>query len=599
MGVTMKKRSQIKDKYKWNLDDIYSSVDELKSDMELLRSYPEKLASYKGKLGKKDKCLEYFKLNTELGKISEKVGVYVGLKLAENLEDSNFIELQSVLGSIDREISIATSFEESELIGYGTKYLNKLCCDSRFAEYKLALQDFIRGAEHVLPEEQEKLISKASKALGGYSDVFDNIDTLDLKFKPALDSKGKEHEVNDHNYAMLLESKDRTLRKSALESFTAGYHSLSNTIATNYIGSLEGDWFVADAYKYPSTLDMSLFGENIPKEVYTNLINSVKSTVKMVHKFYDIKKRALGYKDFYFYDRLVPITNFNSKKSYEENFDIVINAMSVLGEEYVEGLKLARDNRWIDVYPCEGKEGGGFCCSMYTPHPYILLNTVDDSSSISTLAHELGHAMHGYLSSKNQPFENYDHTIFLAEIASTVNEVLLFKYMYKNATSKNEKISRLEKYIGNIIATIYTQAMYSEYEYFAHTLIEKGEPISKDILNAKYKSLLKEYYGKSMKFLKEDIGEGWMRVPHFYRAYYVYKYATGMTSAINFAIKISAGDEEAKVKYLEFLKSGTKDYSINILKSAGVDLLTSEPYRVVEKELNWAIDELEKLLKLK
>lgn len=593
----MKKRSQISEKYKWNLDDIYSSIDDLKSDIEVLKGYPQKLSQYKGKLGKKDKCLEYFKLNTEVSMLSEKVGVYVGLKLAENLENTTFIEIQSVLGNIEKNLSIATAFEESELISYGVKYLEKLLADDRFKEYALAIKDFIRNSEHILPEEQEKLMGKVSKALGGYSDVFDNIDTLDLKFKPALDSKGKEHEVNDHNYSMLLESKDRTLRKNALESFTAGYHSLCNTIATNYIGSVEGDWFIADAYKHKSTLDMAMFGENLPKEIYTTLLSSVKSTVKLVHKFYALKKKALGYKDFYFYDRLVPITNFSSKKSYEENFEIVIKAMSVLGDEYVEGLKTARDNRWIDVYPCIGKEGGGFCCSMYTPHPYILLNTVDDSSSISTLAHELGHAMHGYLSAKNQPFENYDHTIFLAEIASTVNEVLLFKYLYRNATSRKEKISRLEKYIGNIIATIYTQTMYSEFEYFAHSLVEKGEPISKDILCAKYKSLVKEYYGSGVKLISTDVGEGFMRVPHFYRAYYVYKYATGMTSAINFASKIDAQDEVAKNKYLEYLKSGTKDYSINILKNAGVDLLSKEPYMVVEKELRWALSELESLLK--
>ncbi len=592
----MKKRNQIADKYKWNLDDIYPSLDDLKADMEILKSYPEQLGKYKGQLGKKDKCLEYLRLNTEMGKVSEKVGVYVGLKLAENLEDTVFIELQSVLSHIGREISIATSFEESELISYGVKYLNKLIEDERFADYKLSLMDFIRNAEHILPEEQEKLINKASKALGGFSDVFDNIDTLDLKFKPALDSDGKEHEVNDHNYAMLLESTDRVLRKNALESFTAGYHSLCNTIATNYIGSLEGDWFIADAYKHKSTLEMAMFGENIPSEVYTTLISNVKATVKMVHKFYALKKKALGYKDFFFYDRLVPITKYKVANSYEKNFETVINAMSVLGKEYTDGLKMARDNRWIDVYPCQGKEGGGFCCSMYTPHPYILLNTVDDSSSINTLAHELGHAMHGYLSSKNQTFENYDHTIFLAEIASTVNEVLLFKYLYKNAKSKKEKIMRLEKYISNIIATIYTQSMYSEYEYFAHTLIENGEPISKDILNAKYKELLQTYYGKSMKFIKTDVGEGWMRVPHFYRAYYVYKYATGMTAAINFATKIFNKDKETKEKYLEFLKSGTKDYSISILKNAGVDLLSGEPYALVAKELRWAIAELENLI---
>lgn len=595
----MKKRSQIAEKYKWNLGDIYSSEEEFERDIETLKTYPKKLGEFKGKLGKKDRCLEFFKLNTEISKLNEKIGVYIGLKLSENLENTRFIEIESVVGNIDKAISVSSAFSESELMSYGTKYLEKLIADERFREYKLALMDFIRNAEHILPEEQEKLISKVSKALGGYSDVFDNIDTLDLKFKPAKDSKGKEHEVNDHNYSLLLESKDRVLRKNALISFNEGYHSLSNTIATNYIGSLEGDWFIADAYKHKSTLDMAMFAENLPKTIYTTLLGSVKSTVKMVHKFYALKKKALGYKDFYFYDRLVPITNFKSSASYEENYETVMKALSIMGEEYVEGLKTARDNRWIDVYPSEGKTGGGFCCSMYTPHPYILLNTVDDSSSISTLAHELGHAMHGYLSAKYQPFESYDHTIFLAEIASTVNEVLLFKYLYKNTSSKKEKISRLEKYIGNIIGTIYTQSMYSEYEYFAHTLVEEGKPISKDTLNAKYKSLIKEYYGSGVKLLPDHQGEGWMRVPHFYRAYYVYKYATGMTSAINFATKIDGGDEVAKEKYLEFLKSGTSDYSLNILKKAGVDLESKEPYLVVEKELKWAISELEKLLNLK
>lgn len=593
----MKKRSQIAEKYKWNLKDIYPTEDILMADIEKLKSYPEILAKYKGKLKKVKTCLEFFRLGSEVSKVSEKVGIYIGLKLAEDLENTKYIELSSVVGNIGKKISVASAFEENELISYGEKYIKKLISDDRFAVYKLSLMDLLRTAKHTLPEEQEIILNKASKALGGYSDVFDNIDTLDLKFEDALDSKGKKHEVNDHNYALLLESKDRTLRKNALESFTKGYHSLCHTISTNYIGSVEGDWFVADVYKYASTLEMSLFAENLPSEIYENLLKNVKNTVGIVHKYYALKKKALGYKDFYFYDRLVPITNYRNDMDYEKAFEVVLKAMSVLGEEYIDNLKLAHDNRWIDVYPCIGKEGGGFCCSMFEPHPYILLNTVDDSRAVYTLAHELGHAMHGYLSAKTQPYEHYDHTIFLAEIASTVNEVLLFKYLYENATKKAEKLSLLEKYIGNVIATIYTQTLYSEFEYFAHNLVEKGEPISKDILNAKYKELTETYYGKGVKSIKSDIGEGWMRIPHFYRAYYVYKYATGMTAAINFASKIASKDTLAREKYLEFLRSGTSDYSLNILKKAGVDLESQEPYKVVEKELKWALKEMESLIK--
>lgn len=592
----MKKRNQIADKFKWRLEDIYESDDLLMADIEKLRTYPEIVASYKGKLGKVKKCLEFFQLSVEIGRLCEKIGVYIALRLSEDLSCTKYLELETVVSNIEKKISCASAFEESELLRCGEKYIRKLMKDERFANYRLTLDNFLRNKDHILSEKEEELLSKASNALGGYSDVFDNLDNLDLKFKDAVDSKGKKHEVNQHNYSELLESTDRILRKNALLSYTEGYHSVSNTIGSNYISALEGDWFVADVYRFGSTLESSLFGGNIPKLVYEKLLECVGSSVGLVHKFYRLKKTALGYKDFHFYDRLVPITKSRDKYDYSKSCDIVLKAMGVLGEDYVSHLKEAMDNRWIDVYPCEKKESGGFCSSMFEPHPYVLLNTVADSRSIYTLAHELGHAMHGKLSAETQAYELYDHTIFLAEIASTVNEVLLFKYLYNNATSRQDKLAHLEKYISNIIATIYVQTLYSEFEYYAHTLIEKGEPISKDLLNAKYKELTQKYYGKGVKLLPTDIGEGWMRVPHFYRAYYVYKYATGMTSAINFARKIYDGEMGAVDKYLEFLKSGSKDYSINILKEAGVDLTTDEAYNIMQDELKWALKEFECLV---
>ena len=447
------------------MSHIYKNDEDLKRDIDKLKTYPEKLASYKGKLGKVDKCLEFMKLGTEVSKLDEKISVYIMLKLSQDLSDSKYLQLESVVSAINKKISVASAFEESELLKCGEKYINKLIKDPRFEVYKLSLHNFLRNKEHILSEKEEELISKASKALGGYSDVFDNLDNLDLKFKDVLDSKGKKHEVNQHNYSELLESKDRTLRKNALISYTEGYHSLCNTIATNYINSVETDWFVADAYKFSSTLQSSLFGGNIPETVYAKLLENVGNNVKLVHKFYNLKRKALGYKDFYFYDRIVSITKSRKKYDYETSCDIVLNAMSVLGEDYVEHLKVAMSDRWIDVYPYEKKESGGFCCSVFEPHPYVLLNTVDDSRSIETLAHELGHAMHGKLSAENQPYESYDHTIFLAEIASTVNEVLLFKYLYANAKNDNEKLAHLEKYLSNIIATIFVQTLFSEFEY--------------------------------------------------------------------------------------------------------------------------------------
>lgn len=592
----MKKRSQIAEKYKWNLKDIYESDEDLQKDIDKLSTYPKILGAYKGKLGKSKVFFEFLEKCTEFDKLSDKVDVYISLKLSENLEDNKFLELSSITSNISKNVSIATSFEEMELKKLGEKYINKLIKDERFKNYRMSLLNFLRNREHILDEKDEIMLSKAMNAIGGYSDVYDNIDTLDLKFESVKDSKNKLVEVNQHNYSELMESSDRVLRKNAYLSYLKGYHGLSNTIASNYIGSVEGDWFIADAYGFKSTLEMSLFGENIDTKIYEKLLSAVNDNLSLMHKFYALKKKALKLNPFYIYDRSVKITNLSEKISYEESYEKVIDAMSILGDEYVEGLKLARDNRWIDVYPCEKKTTGGFCCNMFEPHPYILLNTVNDSRSIYTLAHELGHAMHGYLSAKNQPYQTHDHTIFLAEIASTVNEVLLFKYLYNNSKTKKEKLAHLEKYVSNIIATIYIQTMYSEFEYYAHNLIEQEKPVSKDLLNAKYKELNEKYYGKSVKIIKEDIGETWMRIPHFYRAYYVYKYATGMSSAINFASRIYNGDEGAKEKYLEFLKSGTCDYSNNILKKAGVDLLSDATYKVVFNEIKWALNEMSKLV---
>lgn len=592
----MKKRSQIAEKYKWNLKDIYESDEDLQKDIDKLSTYPKILGAYKGKLGKSKVFFEFLEKCTEFDKLSDKVDVYISLKLSENLEDNKFLELSSITSNISKNVSIATSFEEMELKKLGEKYINKLIKDERFKNYRMSLLNFLRNREHILDEKDEIMLSKAMNAIGGYSDVYDNIDTLDLKFESVKDSKNKLVEVNQHNYSELMESSDRVLRKNAYLSYLKGYHGLSNTIASNYIGSVEGDWFIADAYGFKSTLEMSLFGENIDTKIYEKLLSAVNDNLSLMHKFYALKKKALKLNPFYIYDRSVKITNLSEKISYEESYEKVIDAMSILGDEYVEGLKLARDNRWIDVYPCEKKTTGGFCCNMFEPHPYILLNTVNDSRSIYTLAHELGHAMHGYLSAKNQPYQTHDHTIFLAEIASTVNEVLLFKYLYNNSKTKKEKLAHLEKYVSNIIATIYIQTMYSEFEYYAHNLVEQEKPVSKDLLNAKYKELNEKYYGKSVKIIKEDIGETWMRIPHFYRAYYVYKYATGMSSAINFASRIYNGDEGAKEKYLEFLKSGTCDYSNNILKKAGVDLLSDATYKVVFNEIKWALNEMSKLV---
>lgn len=593
----MQKRSEIEEKYKWNLKDIYNSENQILEDIENLKTYPDVLAGYKGKLNKIDICLEFFELCTKVKMLHEKVIEYIYLKCSENMENSKFLELDKVVSNIGQRIDIATSFEESELLGYGEDYIHTLLKDDRFKNYQMSLKDFLRHKDHILSEEQEILVSKATKPLAGYGEVFDNLDNLDLNFEKALDGKGRKHEVNNSNYLELMESKDRVLRKNAMLSYTKSYNNFVNTIASNYISSVEADWFLADVYKFNSVLESHLFGDNIDNSVYTNLLENVSNYLPLVHKYYKLKKKALKYKDMYSYDVFVSLVDYKLNFNYDANYEDVINAMSVLGEEYVSGLKRARDERWIDVYPCEKKESGGYCLTVFYPHPYILLNSVNDGEGFYTLAHELGHAMHGYLSVKNQPFQTYDHNPFLGEIASSVNEIFLFKYLYKNSKNDKERLYHLQRFIINFISAVFSQTRLSEFEYFAHSLIEKGEPISKDILNNKYRELVEKYNGNNVKQIKEDIGASWMRIPHLYRPYYVFSYATGMVSAITFVNKILNNETGATQKYLTYLKSGLSDYSTNILENAGIDLTTDEPYKIAFGEFEWALNEMEKLIK--
>jgi oligoendopeptidase F len=434
----------------------------------------------------------------------------------------------------------------------------------------LSLKNFIRQKDHILDEKEEIIVNKAMKSLGGFSEIFDNADTLDIKFEKAKDSKGKLHEVSRRNYGELMENKDRELRKNAMVSMAKGYRAFSNTLATNYISSVEGDWFLADVNKFGSVLEESLFDGNILSEVYTNLLNNVNGNLKYMHKFYKLKQKALGLKDFYAYDKRVPICKFNNKKSYEENYELVINAMSVLGDEYIEGLKIARDNRWIDVYPCEKKNNGGFCCPVYEPHPYVLLNTIDDGTSVYTLAHELGHAMHGYLSAKNQPYETHGQTIFLAEIASTVNEVLLSNYLIKNAENDNEKEYHIIDFLDKFKATVYRQVMFAEFEDIIHEKYESGESLTKDLLCEVYYRLNKNHFSPSV-VVDKDIQYEWARIPHFYTSYYVYKYATGFISALVIADRLE-NEEGFKDKYINFLSSGNIKYPLELLNDLGIDI---------------------------
>lgn len=588
----MKKRSQIEEKYKWNTSDIYKSEDDLEKDIEFIRKEIETIKSFKGKLNNKKDILKFFDLDEKLGLVGEKVGAYLYLKHSENLETQRYVQLINLVGALETEISVASSFVQSEMLNNGDEFLLNLANDPDMKNYRLDILEIIRHRPHTLNEGDSRIVSLVGNFSGGYSDVFDNINALDVKFD-SFEVNKKKYKVTNSNVVMLMENKNPVVREKAFKNLSNGYIKLANTIATNYIENLKVDKFYSNIHNHETSLKAGLFENNLEEDVYYNLIKNVNENVKLNHEYLKLRKQFLGLKNLNYSDLFVSLTDYKKKYTYDEMCDTVVDALEVMGEDYVGVVRHAIANRWIDVYPTLGKDTGGYCMGVYGVHPYILLNTVENTNSMFTLAHEMGHAMHSYLSDKTQTHNNADYPIFLAEIASTTNEVLLLKYLYSKATDRKEKIYLLDEYLQMFRTTLFRQTMFSEFEDFAHKLVENDLPISKDILSDEYARLNKVYYGSGLKPCKE-LSYEWLRIPHFYNGYYVYKYATGITSAICIASKILKG--ESPKGLIEFLSAGGSDYPNNILKKMGVDLSTDAPYKEIFGEMKWALEEMKKLL---
>ena len=593
-----KNRSEISEQFKWDIEKMFSNKDEINDCIESVKEIVSNLVKYKGKIMESGTSLYnmYHILNDYNRKI---INLYVYSHMLCDSDTKN-VENQSLKMQIDKfyeDTSEKLSFILPEMLEYDFDYVLKLINEEPKLElYKFDLEKTYRYKKHTLKAELEELITKANNAFGGCAEVFYNLDNSDINLGKIMDEDGNLVELTNSNYIKFMNSKNRSVRENAFNNMYKYWASIKNTVASSYKGQIKENFFNSSVKKYDSPLQMSLYADAIDESVYHNLIDTVHKNMNLMYDYVDLRKKILGVDQLHMWDVYVDLCdNIDSDIPFSRGKEILFEALAPLGEDYLNDLKKAFDERWIDLYPNVGKKSGAYSWGTYDSYPYVLLNYNNTVDSVSTMAHELGHSMHSYYSRKNQDYIYHDYPIFLAEIASTVNEILLNDYMYKNASTKKEKILYLNEFLDKIKGTLFRQTMFAEFEMIMHDKYQNNIPLTDEEFNKTYYELNKLYFGDNM-VSDELISHEWKRIPHFYTSFYVYKYATGISAAIAIASDILNNVSGSREKYLEFLSSGCSDYPLNILKKCGVDMTTSEPIEKALEMFNQKLIALKELI---
>lgn len=582
--IKIPKRAEIPDKYKWDLTALFESPEEWEiariQSQQLLKELKSKLDNA---VTSSSNLLEFVKLGEKLDLILERVIVYSQLIQDENTRDSKRQEFEQKLTSIGLLFSEIVSTFNSKFQMLDEKTLNTYYMEEEeLLFYKKAFDDLLRMKAHTLSEEQEYILSQTS-LLDSTEEIYEILTDADLTFPPVIDEEGREAELTEGNFNEFMENGNREIRQQAFKNMYSTLKRFENTFAAMLYGSNQADRFHASIRNFDSSLENGLFEDNVSEEVYSNLIKTVKNNIAPMEKYLKLRKKLLGVEELHMYDIYVPLVkDLDLKITYEEAYETMKKALAVLGEEYVETMSKAYTSGWIDVYENEGKRSGAYQTGAYGVHPYILLNHKDNLDSMFTLVHEMGHAMHSYFSDKHNPQLYANYSIFVAEVASTVNEVLLIRYLLDHATDRKMKKYLINYFLEQFRTTLFRQTMLAEFEKITHERVEADEPLTAEVLSTIYYDLNKQYYGDQIVHDKE-IALEWARIPHFYDAFYVYKYAIGFSAAIALVEQILNEGDPAVKRYLAFLKSGCTDYPIELLKKAGVNLSTSRP---IEEGLN-------------
>ena len=591
------KREDVDPKYTWALEDIYASDELWQADLEKLKAVADEVKKYKGKLSENgENLLDLLKISDEISVLCDSLGNYAQRKSDEDTANAKYQAMVGQLMNVFVGINSSLSFETPEIVAIDDNKLEEFYNTVPELElYRKHLTKMRKEKDHILSDAEERIMALTGEMSQAPENVYSMFADADLKFPDAVDKDGNKHQLTHGSYIPLVQSADRELRKSAFENLYHTYDSFKNTCAATLNAQVKMLSFYAKARRYNSTLEASLSGTDVPTEVYHNLIKAVHENMNYMYDYVKLRKKIMGVDELHMYDLYTPIvSDVDMKITFEEAKETVLKALAPMGEDYLNILREGFENRWIDVYENQGKTSGAYSAGARV-HPYVLLNHKDTLNCMFTLAHEMGHAIHSYLSNKNQPVVYSNYVIFVAEVASTCNEALLMEYLLKNTEDKNEKAYLINYFLEQFRTTLYRQTMFAEFELKINEKVANGESLTAEELNAMYRQLNKEYFGDDI-VVDDEIDLEWARIPHFYYDYYVYQYATGYSAAIALSRRFFNEGESAVKDYLNFLSGGCSTDPISLLKGAGVDMTTSKPISEALNLFGDLIKELDSLV---